>query len=96
MNKDILNHLQTITQKLPLENKDNLHKIYLEVNNGNERELINLGNFQNEDSLENVDDYLLIKMNESTFFELKNNIKHPEDLMFEEKIKIKGNLNLLK
>ncbi len=96
MNKDILNHLQTITQKLPLENKDNLQKIYLEVNNGNERELINLGNFQNEDSLENIDDYLLIKMNESTFFELKNNIKHPEDLMFEEKIKIKGNLNLLK
>ncbi len=96
MNKDILNHLQTITQKLPLENKDNLQKIYLEVNNGNERELINLGNFQNEDSLENIDDYLLIKMNESTFFELKNNIKHPEDLLFEEKIKIKGNLNLLK
>ncbi len=96
MNKDILNHLKTITQKLPLENKDNLQKIYLEVNNGNERELINLGNFQNEDSLENIDDYLLIKMNESTFFELKNNIKHPEDLMFEEKIKIKGNLNLLK
>tara|TARA_B100000902_G_C27311149_1_gene918491 strand:+ start:3313 stop:3603 length:291 start_codon:yes stop_codon:yes gene_type:complete len=96
LNKDILNHLQTITQKLPLENKDNLQKIYLEVNNGNERELINLGNFQNEDSLENIDDYLLIKMNESTFFELKNNIKHPEDLMFEEKIKIKGNLNLLK
>jgi hypothetical protein len=35
-------------------------------------------------------------MDESTFFDLKNNNKHPEDLMFEEKIKIKGNLELLK
>ena len=35
-------------------------------------------------------------MEESTFFELRDNIKHPEDLMFDEKIKIKGNLDLLK
>jgi len=27
---------------------------------------------------------------------LRDNIKHPEDLMFDEKIKIKGNLDLLK
>ena len=49
-----------------------------------------------EIDLENESDYLLIKMEKSTFFALRDNKKHPEDLMFEEKIKIKGNLNLLR
>ena len=38
---------------------------------------------------------LIIKMSVETFNELKNNEKHPEDLMFEEKIKISGDLKLL-
>ena len=38
---------------------------------------------------------LLIKMNFDTFKELKNNKKSPEDLLFEEKIKISGDINLL-
>ena len=38
---------------------------------------------------------LTIKMSIQTFNELKNNEKHPEDLMFEEKIKISGDLKLL-
>ena len=34
-------------------------------------------------------------MSIQTFNELKNNEKHPEDFMFEEKIKISGDLKLL-
>ena len=57
---------------------------------------INLENLKYSEDLETSNDSLIIMMDEATFFELKNNIKHPEDLMFDEKIKVKGNLELLK
>ena len=94
MNKEIFNYLETVTQSLNIKNKDNLNKIYLQIISDENITTINLGNSSMD--FENEVDYLIIKMDESTFFNLKDNKKHPEDLMFDEKIKIKGNLDLLK
>tara|TARA_B100001559_G_scaffold313663_1_gene313016 strand:+ start:1255 stop:1539 length:285 start_codon:yes stop_codon:yes gene_type:complete len=94
LNKEIFNYLETITQSLNIKNKDNLNKIYLQIISDEDTTTINLGN--SNIGFENEVDYLIIKMDESTFFNLKDNKKHPEDLMFDEKIKIKGNLDLLK
>ena len=94
MNKEIFNYLETITKSLNIKNKDNLNKIYLQIISDEDTTTINLGN--SNIGFENEVDYLIIKMDESTFFNLKDNKKHPEDLMFDEKIKIKGNLDLLK
>ena len=94
MNKEIFNYLETVTQSLNIKNKDNLNKIYLQIISDKNITTINLGNSSID--FKNEVDYLIIKMDESTFFNLKDNKKHPEDLMFDEKIKIKGNLDLLK
>jgi hypothetical protein len=94
LNKEIFNYLETVTQSLNIKNKDNLNKIYLQIISDKNITTINLGNSSID--FENEVDYLIIKMDESTFFSLKDNKKHPEDLMFDEKIKIKGNLDLLK
>ena len=96
MNKEIINNVDTISKKLQIKNKENLDKIYLQIVNDEEIISINLGNPNKSQNLENEVDYLIIKMEESTFFELRDNKRHPEDLMFDEKIKIKGNLDLLK
>ena len=97
MNKEITSYIETITKELNLTNKANLNKVHLQITSDNEEiTIINLGNPNMEIDLENESDYLLIKMEKSTFFDLRDNKKHPEDLMFEEKIKIKGNLNLLR
>ena len=96
MNKEITNYLEIITQNLNLNNKENLNKIYLQITSQNNVWNINLGTLEENTNLENNVDNLTIKMEESTFFELRDNVKHPEDLMFDEKIKIKGNLDLLK
>jgi hypothetical protein len=96
LNKEIINYIDTISQKLQIKNKENLDKIYLQIVNDEEMISINLGNPNKSQNLENEVDYLIIKMEESTFFELRDNKRHPEDLMFDEKIKIKGNLDLLK
>ncbi|MDA9655748.1 SCP2 sterol-binding domain-containing protein [Candidatus Actinomarina] len=94
MNKEIFNYLEKVTQSLNIKNKNNLNKIYLQIISDENITTINLGNSSMD--FENEVDYLIIKMDESTFFNLKDNKKHPEDLMFDEKIKIKGNLDLLK
>lgn len=96
MNKEIINYLEIITQNLNLNKKENLNKIYLQITSQDNVWSINLGTLEENANLENNVDNLTIKMEESTFFELRDNIKHPEDLMFDEKIKIKGNLDLLK
>jgi hypothetical protein len=96
LNKEIINYVDTISKKLQIKNKENLDKIYLQIVNDEEMISINLGNPNKSQNLENEVDYLIIKMEESTFFELRDNKRHPEDLMFDEKIKIKGNLDLLK
>lgn len=96
MNKEITNYLEIITQSLNLNKKENINKIYLQITSRDNVWSINLGTLEENTNLENNVDSLIIKMEESTFFELRDNVKHPEDLMFDEKIKIKGNLDLLK
>ena len=96
MSNEIIDYLEIITQNLNLNNKESLNKIYLQITSENNVWNINLGTLEENTNLENNVDSLIIKMEESTFFELRDNVKHPEDLMFDEKIKIKGNLDLLK
>ena len=96
MNKEITNYLEIITQSLNLNKKENINLIYLQITSRDNVWSINLGTLEENTNLENNVDSLIIKMEESTFFELRDNLKHPEDLMFDEKIKIKGNLDLLK
>ena len=96
MNKEITNYLEIITQSLNLNKKENINLIYLQITSRDNVWSINLGTLEENANLENNEDSLTIKMEESTFFELRDNVKHPEDLMFDEKIKIKGNLDLLK
>ena len=96
MNKEITNYLEIITQSLNLNKKENINLIYLQITSLDNVWSINLGTLEENTNLENNVDNLIIKMEESTFFELRDNVKHPEDLMFDEKIKIKGNLDLLK
>ena len=96
MSNEIIDYLEIITQNLNLNNKENLNKIYLQITSENNVWNINLGTLEENTNLENNVDNLTIKMEKSTFFDLRDNIKHPEDLMFDEKIKIKGNLDLLK
>ena len=96
MDKKITNYLEIITQSLNLNKKENINLIYLQITSRDNVWSINLGTLEENTNLENNVDSLIIKMEESTFFELRDNVKHPEDLMFDEKIKIKGNLDLLK
>lgn len=96
MNKEIINYLEIITQNLNINKKENLNKIYLQITSQDNVCNINLGTLEENTNSENNVENLTIKMEESTFFELRDNVKHPEDLMFDEKIKIKGNLDLLK
>lgn len=96
MNSEILEHLESVVNSLNVKDKNNLSKIYFQIMGSDYITKINLENLKYSEDLENSNDSLIIMMDEATFFELKNNIKHPEDLMFDEKIKVKGNLELLK
>ncbi len=96
MNSEILEHLKSVVNNLNVKDKNNLSKIYFQITGSDYVAKINLENLKYSEDSENSNDSLIIMMDEATFFELKNNIKHPEDLMFDEKIKVKGNLELLK
>ena len=95
MNLDIKQELKEVINNLKIENHKNLDKIYLEINDNDNIEIINLKSGQKVDISNISKSNLLIKMNFDTFKELKNNKKSPEDLLFEEKIKISGDINLL-
>ena len=58
-------------------------------------EIINLESGEKTKHSEISKSNLLIKMNMNTLLELKENKKNPEDLLFEEKIKISGDIKLL-
>lgn len=96
MNSEILEHLKSVVNNLNVKDKNNLSKIYFQITGSDYIAKINLENLKYSEDSEYSNDSLIIMMDEATFFELKNNIKHPEDLMFDEKIKVKGNLELLK
>ena len=96
MNSEILEHLKSVVNSLNVKDKNKLSKIYFQITGSDYIAKINLENLKYSEDSEYSNDSLIIMMDEATFFELKNNIKHPEDLMFDEKIKVKGNLELLK
>ena len=92
LNKDI----EEVVKNLKLSEKKSLDNIYLQlIDEQNETTFINLDTGEKTKELSHNNFGLIIKMSVQTFDELKNNKKHPEDLMFEEKIKISGDLKLL-
>ena len=96
MNLDIKQELKEVINNLKIVNHKNLDKIFLAINDNENIEIINLKSGQKVDISNISKSNLLIKMNFDTFKELKNNKKSPEDLLFEEKIKISGDINLLR
>ncbi len=87
--------IKEIIKNLKLANKNNLDKIYLQIEADHKTEIINLESGEKTKNLEISKSNLLIKMNMNTLLELKENKKNPEDLLFEEKIKISGDIKLL-
>ena len=87
--------IKEIIKNLKLANKNNLDKIYLEISSEKNTEIINLETGEKVKYSEISKSNLLIKMNINTLLELKENKKNPEDLLFEEKIKISGDIKLL-
>ena len=95
MNKDILKEINEVVNSLKTLKKENLNKIFLEIKYEDKVEIINLESGEITENSNISKSNLLIKMNVDTFNDLKNNKKNPEDLLFEEKIKISGDINLL-
>ena len=87
--------IKEVIKNLKLANKNNLDKIYLEIESDEITEIINLESGEKAKNSEISKSNLLIKMNINTLLELKENKKNPEDLLFEEKIKISGDIKLL-
>ena len=87
--------IKEIINNLKLANKNNLDKIYLQIDDAEKSEIINLESGEKTKHSEISKSNLLIKMNMNTLLELKENKKNPEDLLFEEKIKISGDIKLL-
>ena len=87
--------IKEVIKNLKLANKNNLDKIYLEIESDEKTEIINLESGEKAKNSEISKSNLLIKMNMNTLLELKENKKNPEDLLFEEKIKISGDIKLL-
>ena len=87
--------IKEIINNLKLANKNNLDKIYLQIEDDEKTEIINLESGEKTKHSEISKSDLLIKMNMNTLLELKENKKNPEDLLFEEKIKISGDIKLL-
>ena len=94
---DLNNDIGEVIRNLKLSENKSLNNIYLQlIDETNKNTFINLDTGEMKTELSHSNYGLIIKMTVQTFNELKNNEKHPEDLMFEEKIKISGDLNLLK
>ena len=87
--------IEEVVKNLKLSDKKSLKNIYLQLFDTTEEIFINLDTGEITKKLSHDNYGLIIKMSVETFNELKNNEKHPEDLMFEEKIKISGDLKLL-
>ena len=95
MNKDILKEINEVVNSLKTLKKENLNKIFLEIKYEDKVEIINLESGEITENSNISKSNLLIKMNIDTFNDLKNNKKNPEDLLFEERIKISGDIKLL-
>ena len=95
MNIDIKKEIKVVISNLKILKKENLNKIYLEITDGENITTVNLESAEKVNSDDLSKSNLIIKMNIEAFNDLKNNKKNPEDLLFEEKIKISGDINLL-
>ena len=95
MNKDILKEINEVVNSLKTLKKENLNKIFLEIKYEDKVEIINLESGEITENSNISKSNLLIKMSVDTFNDLKNNKKNPEDLLFEERIKISGDIKLL-
>ena len=95
MNTDIKKEIKVVISNLKILKKENLNKIYLEITDGENTHTVNLESAEKVNNNDLSKSNLIIKMNIETFNDLKNNKKNPEDLLFEEKIKISGDINLL-
>ena len=93
---DLNSDIEEVIKNLKLSEKKSLNNIYLQlIDEKDENTFINLDTGEITKDFSHNNYGLIIKMSIQTFNELKNNEKHPEDLMFEEKIKISGDLKLL-
>ena len=95
MNIDIKKEIKVVISNLKILKKENLNKIYLEITDGENTHTVNLESAEKVNNNDLSKSNLIIKMNIETFNDLKNNKKNPEDLLFEEKIKISGDIKLL-
>ena len=95
MNIDIKKEIKIVISNLKILKKENLNKIYLEITDGENINTVNLESGEKVNTNDLSKSNLIIKMNIEAFNDLKNNKKNPEDLLFEEKIKISGDINLL-
>ncbi len=95
MNTELIKDIEKVIDNLKLSNKKNLSNIFLQIKDNENNEIINLDTGLIEKNNINKKSNLIIKMTRETFNSIKNNKKNPEDLLFEEKIKISGDINLL-
>ena len=95
MNTELIKDIEKVIDNLKLSNKKNLSNIFLQIKVNENNEIINLDTGLIEKNNINKKSNLIIKMTLETFNSIKNNKKNPEDLLFEEKIKISGDINLL-
>ena len=95
MNTELIKDIEEVIDNLKLSNKKNLSSIFLQIKDKENSEIINLDTGLIEKNNINKKSNLIIKMSRETFNSIKNNKKNPEDLLFDEKIKISGNINLL-
>jgi len=95
LNKDLIKEIKEVISNLKSLKKENLNKIYLEIKYEDKIEIINLESGEKATNNDISKSNLLIKMDIETFNDLKNNKKNPEDLLFEERIKISGDIKLL-
>ena len=95
MNTELRKDIEKVIDNLKLSNKKNLSNIFLQIKDNENNEIINLDTGLIEKNNINKKSNLIIKMTLETFNSIKNNKKNPEDLLFEEKIKISGDINLL-
>ncbi len=95
MNTELIKDIEKVIDNLKLSNKNNLSNIFLQIKDNENNEIINLDTGLIEKNNINKKSNLIIKMSLETFNSIKNNKKNPEDLLFDEKIKISGDINLL-
>ena len=71
----------------------NSKNIYFELIDKNE--IYSLRESIKVETIKNEEPFLIFKLSFETFIEIVEGRKHPEDLLFNEKIKISGDINII-